>query len=96
MISIESKVVATQHQVSCDLQGEAAILNLENGVYYGLNPVGARIWELVQEPRSVVEIRDTILEEYEVEEEQCQNDLLQLLREMETHGLIEVRDAKNP
>ena len=96
MISIDSEVVATRNQVSCDLQGEAAILNLENGVYYGLNPVGARIWELIQEPRNVADIRNTILEEYDVDEERCQDDLLQLLREMETHGLIEVHDAKNP
>ena len=50
-ISDRSVVVATKDQVSCDLAGEAAILNIKSGVYYGLDPVGARIWTLMQEPR---------------------------------------------
>ena len=45
-------MVATKDQVSCDLAGEAAILNIKSGVYYGLDPVGARIWNLMQEPRA--------------------------------------------
>ena len=52
-ISDRSVVVAAKDQVSCDLAGEAAILNIKSGVYYGLDPVGARIWSLVQEPRKV-------------------------------------------
>ena len=66
-VSTDSVVVATQDQVSADLQGEAAILKLSSGIYYGLNPVGARIWELIQEPRSVREVRDTLTAEYEVD-----------------------------
>ena len=59
-ISDRSVVVATKDQVSCDLAGEAAILNIKNGVYYGLDPVGARIWNLMQEPRAVAEIQNAI------------------------------------
>jgi Coenzyme PQQ synthesis protein D (PqqD) len=55
-ISDRSVVAAAKDQVSCDLAGEAAILNIKNGVYYCLDPVGARIWSLMQEPRAVAEI----------------------------------------
>ena len=48
VISGSSIVVAAKAQVSCDLEGEAAILHRDSGVYYGLDPVGARIWRLVQ------------------------------------------------
>ncbi|MGH9865973.1 MAG: PqqD family protein, partial [Candidatus Acidiferrales bacterium] len=44
-------IVATKQQVSCELGEEAAILNMKNSVYYGLDPVGARIWRLLQQPR---------------------------------------------
>jgi hypothetical protein len=70
-------VTAIQDQVSTNLDDEAVILNLKDGVYYGLNPMGARIWDLIQESRTVVEIRNMILEEYEVEPERCEQDLLQ-------------------
>ncbi len=91
-----SVVVVTRDQVSADLSGEAAILNLKSGIYYGLNEVGARIWSLVQEPKTVSEIRDTIVQEYDVEPEQCGTDLLSLLEELLSKGLIEVRDEKRP
>ena len=93
MISTDSIVVASGDQVSSDLAGEIVMLNLKNGTYYGLDDVGARIWSLLQEPQPVAAVRDTILDEYEVEPERCERDLLALLRELQDSGLIEVKDA---
>ena len=85
-------VVVSQDQVSCELGGETAILNLKAGVYYGLNEVGARIWKLIHEPKRVSEIHDTILEEYEVEPDRCEADILVLLQALLDNGLIEVKN----
>lgn len=92
-ISVHSIVIATPEQVSCPLGEEAAILNLKNTVYYGLNPVGARVWSLLQKARSVGELRDALLEEYDVEAERCERDLLDLLERMRGEGLIQVTNA---
>ena len=92
MVSGSSTVVAAKDQVSSDLGGEVAILDLKAGVYYGLDAVGARIWSLIQEPITVNEIRDILLEEYEVEPERCEHDLLALLRRLADEGLVEVRN----
>jgi|HubBroStandDraft_6_1064221.scaffolds.fasta_scaffold34136_4 hypothetical protein len=93
IISDRSVVVAAKDQVSCDLAGEAAILNIKNGVYYGLDPVGARIWNLMQEPREVVEIQNAITDEYDVEPERCARDLVGLLEKLLAEGLIKVKDG---
>jgi hypothetical protein len=90
VVSGSSTVVAAKDQVSSDLGGEVAILDLKAGVYYGLDAVGARIWSLIQEPRTVNEIRDILLEEYEVEPERCERDLLVLLQRLADERLIEV------
>jgi hypothetical protein len=90
-ISEQSIVVATKDQVSCDLAGEAVILNIKKGIYCGLDPVGARIWSLMQEPRAVAEIQNTITDEYDVEPEQCARDLYGLLKKLLAEGLIEVK-----
>ena len=92
MLSGRSIVVAAKEQVSCNLAEEAVILNLKAGVYYGLNPVGARIWNLIQEPRTVDEIRDAILEEYDVDPDRCERDLLVLLRDLAAKELIRTKD----
>jgi Coenzyme PQQ synthesis protein D (PqqD) len=87
-------VVATPEQVSCALGDESAILNMKNSVYYGMNPVGTRVWHMLGEPRSIVQLRDALLDEYEVEPTRCEQDLLQLLEKMRAEGLIEVRSAQ--
>jgi len=91
-----SIVVVAKEQVSCPLGEESAILNLKNSVYYGLDPVGARVWTLLQQPRSVAELRDTLLTEYEVESGRCEQDLLALLETMRSEGLIEVHATSTP
>lgn len=92
-LSEQTVVVAAKDQVSCDLGGEAAILNIKNGVYYGLDPVGARVWNLLQEPRRVAEVRDAVAGEYDVEPARCERDLITLLEKLLAEGLIEVRDG---
>ncbi len=95
MISDRSTVVATKDQVSADLSGEAAILNLKTSTYYGLNTVGASIWKLIQQPKTVSQIRNALIEEYDVEPGRCERDILELLQQLSEHGLIEIIDEKN-
>jgi Coenzyme PQQ synthesis protein D (PqqD) len=76
--------------VSCDLSGEAVILSLKSGMYYGLNAVGARVWSLIQVPMTVDDLRAALLQEYDVEPQRCERELLTLLEELAAQGLIEV------
>jgi hypothetical protein len=92
-LSLDSVVAASKDQVSCPLEDEVAIVHLKAGVYYGLDPVGARIWELIATPRSVRAVRDTLLAEYQVDRERCEQDLVTLLRSLVEAGLIEISDA---
>jgi Coenzyme PQQ synthesis protein D (PqqD) len=91
VISESSTVVAARDQVSSDLGGEVAILNLSAGVYYGLDNVGARVWELLREPRVVDDIQATIEQEYDVEPVRARHDVLALLQQLADEGLLEVR-----
>jgi hypothetical protein len=91
-MSNDTIIVAAEDQVSSDLGGEVAILDLKVGVYYGLDEVGARVWELIQEPRAVGDVRDILLKEYDVAPERCERDLFALLERLAERGLVEVRD----
>jgi hypothetical protein len=88
-VSEQSRIVVTRDQVSCDLAGEAVILNLNKGVYYRLDPVGARVWSLIQEPRTFAELRDALLGEYEVDAASLESDLRDLLNQLAEQGLID-------
>ena len=89
-ISKNTTVVAVKDQVWCELTGEAVILHLKSSVYYGLNPVGARVWSLIQESKTVGAVLNTLLNEYDVAAERCEVDLLELLKELKSRELIEV------
>jgi hypothetical protein len=91
-VSERSTVVAVNHQVSSDLGGEVAILDLDAGMYYGLGDVGARVWELAQKPKTVEEIQNRILHEYEVDPASGRHDVLALLQQLANKGLIEVKN----
>jgi hypothetical protein len=90
--SLTQTVVAVPDQVSCDLGGESVILALKAGMYYGMNPVGTFVWDLIQKPIRINKIRDRILEEYQVEPDQCERDLVSLLKDLLDNGLIECTD----
>ena len=87
-----SVISVTKEAVHCDVEDEVVILGLKDGVYYGLNPVGAFIWNLIQEPKTMAEIREAVLDEYDVEKEVCEKDLMELLTELSDKGLAEVEE----
>ena len=85
-------ICAVKDQVSCDLSDEAVILQLQDGIYYGLDPVGASIWKLIQTPKIITEVRDAILEEYDVTPERCEADLRALVAKMKEQRLVTSED----
>ena len=89
-LSPTSVVVASKGQVSANLSGEAVILGMRDGVYYGLDPVGARIWAMVQEPQTIGDVASGIASEYEVSQERALADLLVLSAQLMERGLLEV------
>lgn len=90
---MHATVVVANDQVSSDLDGEAVILHLGNGVYYSLNETGTRIWNLIHRPTRVEAIYTTLMNEYDVAADQCQHELLTMLQTLAKAGLVEVDDA---
>ncbi len=89
-VSLHSTVLPRDELLFADLdRGEAAILSLKDGVYYGLNPVATRIWRLLEEGKRVNEIRDFLLNEF-ASESRVTHDLLELLEQLEKLGLVEI------
>jgi hypothetical protein len=82
-------VVASRDQASTLVGTEAIILGMTDGVYYGLDGVGARIWDLIQSPRSLGEVTDRLVAEFEVEADRAWEDLNALANDLISRGLVE-------
>jgi hypothetical protein len=94
-ISKNTIISVAEDQISGDLlDGEVVILNMNDDVYYGLDQIGGRIWNLVQNPIALGKIIQILLEEFDVEYQQCFDDVIVLLEDMLSKGLIEARDAE--
>ena len=87
-VSLESRIAISDDVVSRDLEGEAVILNLESGTYFGLDPVGTRVWSILREEGSLRKAFDVVLQEYDVAPEKLESDILRLVKEPHAKGLV--------
>ncbi|MCM2314514.1 MAG: PqqD family protein [Thermoanaerobaculia bacterium] len=92
-ITLDSVVRASDDQMSARLGDDTVILELQTGTYYGLEGVALQIWSLIQGPKRVAELRDQIVESYDVSSERCERDLIRILGEMLEQKLIVCVDS---
>jgi hypothetical protein len=73
-----------------ELAGEVVLLNLQSGVYYGLDAVGSRVWQLLMQSRGVDEVCEILLDEYDVSAETLRIDVDRLVGDLSDKGLVTV------
>ncbi len=89
----DTKVRFAPDAVSRVIGGEALIVDLRSGLYFGLDPVGSRIWELISEKGTFGAILDGVVAGYDVTRDVARADLVRLLGDLEASGLVEVGGA---
>lgn len=94
MITPLTRIRKSDHQVSCDLNGEVALLNLTTAQYFGLDQVGAHVWQALDGTKRVSDLVAAVLDAYDVEEERCTADLIALVGKLANAGLVDVMPEK--
>jgi hypothetical protein len=77
--------------IEAEIDGEMVGLHVEKGTCYGFNGTATRIWSLIESPRRLSDLRDALLEEFDVEPDVCETELVDLLKDLEADGLVELR-----
>ena len=90
MPTLDSRVEVNEDVLFQELQGEAVLLNLKSGIYFGLDAIGTRIWQLFSKHEALSAVAQAIVEEYEVTLDSCEADLLTLVSELERQGLVKL------
>ena len=67
---------------------EMVLLDYDRGIYYGLNPVGARVWQLLVEEEDLGRIIDRLADEYDAARETLEADVAALMRDLEAKALV--------
>jgi hypothetical protein len=90
-LALDSTVLPSDDAVFRELEGESVLLNLETGMYYGLDPVGTRTWQLAAVDGSLRAIRDALVAEYDAAPDVIERDLLSLAQALVGTGLWTVK-----
>ena len=89
-LTSQSRIAVAPNQVSCDLAGDTAIVNLKNGVYYGLDTVGTHVWNQLRHPVTFEDLCGALMQRYDVDRLRLEADMRTFLRELAEQGLIEI------
>ena len=94
MITVDAIVAAAKGIETADLDGEAVLLDINTGLYYGLSSVGARIMAMLTEPTRISAVVEQLQTEYDVEGDRLRSDILQFLGDMEDRKLIQTLNGE--
>jgi hypothetical protein len=78
----------SKNVVACDVEGEMVLLDLQSGTYFGLNGVGAEIWNQISQRKSMGEIQRHLLSVYQVAPDRCEAELHNLVIQLSDRGLL--------
>ena len=90
-VTLETTIQRSQELLASNIGDEVVMMSIENSAYYGLDPVGSKIWEMISEPMRVSDLCEQLMERFDVSAEQCQADVLKFLNEMYDEGMLQVK-----
>jgi len=90
LLDLQTIVEKNEDILSSPVDEETVLLSIEDSSYYGIDPVGTSIWNLLDSPRSVKEIVTALLAVYDVDEEKCKSDVLSFLKILIKKNIIQL------
>lgn len=90
-ITMDSMISRIDDIITSDIDDEKVMMSIEKGEYYGLEPVGSCIWEMLETPTPVADIVGRMLCQYDVDRETCERDVLAFLHELARASVVRVR-----
>lgn len=95
-VTIGSRLRVPDRTAARQVDTETVLLNLESGIYFGLDEVGSRMWQLIAAGVPLADAHRTLLEEYDVEPAQLEFDLIHLVEQLVAHRLVDADVGDRP
>lgn len=91
-MNINQKLQVPEGIIQTELDDEVVLMHVESGKYYSLNAVGAVVWKYLSSPRTLSELCEVVVDEFEVDPETCRRDVEGLVEDLIGLNLVEVLD----
>lgn len=89
------QVSQIEGNIVSDMGGEKVMLNIQQGKYYNLGDVGGEIWERIKDPILIQELIGTLMAQYDVEQTECEEQVLSFLDHLVMEGLVQIHDQES-
>ncbi len=86
----DDKIMRDPDMLASKMDDEYVMMSVEQGEYYGLDETGSRIWELLEEETTPMQIIETLTTEYDVPKDQCNEETMHFLNELYQKGLVKI------
>ena len=93
---MSARVVVQPSVIYRDVSGEIVLLDLQSGVYYGLDAIGSRMWQLLMEQHDVDDVCSIMIDEYETSSDALRADVDRLVTELAEKGLVSIHSSAEP
>ena len=94
-ITLTTVVYHDPEMVSAPMDDELVMFSLEHGMYYGLDNIASVIWQRTEQPTSVEDLCNSLLDEFDVDRDTCQRETLELLNWLFTQDLVKIDSPSN-
>jgi len=91
-LSGNSVIVRKNNLLHHEIDNDLVVVSIERGMYFGIEEIGKRIWSLIKTPQSISAICEILVQEYQIDYQVCQRDVIDFLIEALGEGIIEVHN----
>lgn len=89
-MNLQNKVTIPSHVLVNQIDDEIVILDLASGTYFGLNPIGAQIWDFLREGKTLAETCQAMLQKYDVTPHEIERDVVNLITTLLSKNLVQL------
>lgn len=87
---LNSKIVQNKKIDASDIDGDKVMMDLDKGMYFSLNSVGSRIWDIIENPITIDQVVEILLSEYDIDKNECKETVVSFIKGLEENELIKV------
>lgn len=91
----EHIIYQSEGNIVSNMDGEKVMLSIQNGKYYNLGEMGGEIWDCMKTPIKVKEIINLLMTRYDVERDECEDQVIAFLGQLLAEGIVHVREIES-
>ena len=94
-LTLDTIIRRSDALLAANLGDDVVMMDVEQGAYYGLEAVAARVWALTEQPMAVGSLCERLVTEYQISPEQCRQEVLAFLGDLLNHQIVQIVTQMN-